>query len=76
MRMQNSNEVPGFCTKHPRKKACNVVPKHSCGGGGEIPARGVFAAGREVVGEHEGITCDQFEARARNGGGRRRIIGV
>ena len=29
-----------------------------------------------MAGEHEGITCDRFEARAKVGGGRRRIIGV
>ena len=28
------------------------------------------------MGEYEGITCDRFEARAKVGGGRRRIIGV
>jgi len=35
-----------------------------------------LACGGEVVGEHEGITCHRFEAKAKVGGGRRRIIGV
>jgi len=44
---------------------------HSCDGGGEILARGGLTNGGEVVGEHERITCDQFEARAVVGGGLR-----
>ena len=63
--MLNSNDIPGFCIKHPRKNlGLQCSPSgHDYGGGGEIPARTGFASSGEVVGEYEGITCDRFEVK-------------
>jgi len=47
----------------------NIIPGRSSHSGGQNSVNGGLAGGGEVMGEHEGITCDQYQFDAGVGAG-------